>query len=66
MLYIQISCRCKWSSDNFELDEERNYRVVLNYEDMGNNKNIDIELLRKLVKPLKKYYANILSEKIIK
>ena len=32
----------------FEPDEERNYRAVLNYEDIGNNKNIDIELFKKI------------------
>jgi hypothetical protein len=31
----------------FEPDEERNYRAVVTYEDIGNNKKFDLELLKK-------------------
>ncbi len=30
----------------FEPDEERNYRAVINYEEISNNSNIDKELLK--------------------
>jgi len=32
----------------FEPDEERNYRAILNYNEIDTNKNIDIELLKKI------------------
>jgi len=32
----------------FEPDEERNYRAVLNYDDISTSKNIDIELLKSI------------------
>ena len=32
----------------FEPDEERNYRAVLSYDEIGNEKNIDIELLKSI------------------
>ena len=37
----------------FEPDEERNYRAVLNYDEVDKNKNIDIDLLKNLAKSLK-------------
>ena len=30
----------------FEPDEERNYRAVIPYEEIGNKKNVDLELLK--------------------
>ena len=32
----------------FEPDEEKNYRAILPYDDITNNKNIDINLLKKI------------------
>ena len=32
----------------FEPDEERNYRAILNYDEVDKNKNIDVELLKKI------------------
>jgi hypothetical protein len=37
----------------FEPDEERNYRAVLSYEDLNNNKNIDRELLKIISEKIK-------------
>ena len=37
----------------FEPDEERNYRAVLNY-DIDINKNIDVELLKKISQAIEK------------
>ena len=36
----------------FEPDEERNYRAVINPIDLESNKNIDIELLKKIAEAL--------------
>lgn len=30
----------------FELDEERNYRAIIPYEDVPNSKNVDVELIK--------------------
>ena len=32
----------------FEPDEDRNYRAIIPYEDIGKNKNIDQELLKEI------------------
>ena len=32
----------------FEPDEERNYRAVLNYEDIAKKKDVDVELLKSI------------------
>ena len=32
----------------FEPDEERNYRAVINYDDIPNAKNVQIELLKSI------------------
>ena len=36
----------------FEPDEERNYRAVTNYDDIGKNKVVDIELLKEITKAI--------------
>jgi hypothetical protein len=36
----------------FEPDEERNYRAVISYDDIGNNKPVDIELLKQITKAI--------------
>jgi len=36
----------------FEPDEERNYRAVLNYDEIENSKSIDIELIKKITKAI--------------
>jgi len=36
----------------FEPDEERNYRAVLSYDDIGKNKSVDIELLKEIAKAI--------------
>lgn len=36
----------------FEPDEERNYRAIINPIDLESNKNIDIELLKKIAEAL--------------
>ena len=36
----------------FEPDEERNYRAVINYDDIGKNKPVDIELLKEITKAI--------------
>ena len=36
----------------FEPDEERNYRAVINYDDIGKNNPVDIELLKEITKSI--------------
>ena len=36
----------------FEPDEERNYRAVIPYDDIGKNKSVDIELLKEITKAI--------------
>jgi hypothetical protein len=36
----------------FEPDEERNYRAVLNYEDIDKNKKFDVGLLKEISKKI--------------
>ena len=36
----------------FEPGEERNYRAVIDYADIDKNKNIDVELLKKIVEEI--------------
>ena len=38
---------------NFEPDEERNYRAVLNYEDAGNKTKTDHELLKAIIEKIR-------------
>ena len=38
----------------FEPDEERNYRAVVNYDEVEKNKGIDIELLWKITEAIEK------------
>ncbi|MEP6514303.1 MAG: hypothetical protein ABJA79_10555 [Parafilimonas sp.] len=36
----------------FEPDEERNYRAVLDYDDINNGKKFDIDLLKKIAESI--------------
>ena len=36
----------------FEPDEERNYRAVIPYDDIGKNKPVDIELLKDITRAI--------------
>ena len=36
----------------FELDEDRNYRAIIPYDDIGKNKNVDQELLKEIASVL--------------
>jgi hypothetical protein len=36
----------------FEPDEERNYRAVINYDDSGKNKPVDVALLKEITKAI--------------
>jgi hypothetical protein len=36
----------------FEPDEERNYRAIIDYDDIGKNKPVDIELLKQITKAI--------------
>ena len=38
----------------FEPDEERNYRAVLNYGEIADQKNIDVEFLKKIARSIEK------------
>jgi predicted phosphodiesterase len=38
----------------FEPDEEKNYRAVLNYDEIANGKNIDVEFLKNIAKSIEK------------
>ena len=37
---------------SFEPDEEGTYRAVINYEEINNSKNIDVELLKEISKSI--------------
>ena len=36
----------------FEPDEEKNYRAVINYDDSGKNKPVDVALLKEITKAI--------------
>jgi hypothetical protein len=42
----------------FEPDEERNYRSVIPYDDINNQKHIDIELLKTIAAMLEQSFGN--------
>ena len=39
-----------WQIIIFEPDEERNYRAIIPYNDIGKNKSVDIELIKAITK----------------
>lgn len=42
----------------FEPDEERNYRAVIPYDDINNQKHLDIELLKTIAAMLEQSFGN--------